>query len=108
MEGKGKSFSKKRDLSGQSQDDDEKKKLREGSSSSYNDGTILLNCLKYLEVKVKETYDIPKTTNESQIKGEQQLKSLTESNDEFMMSLRMIVRRKKREKLFRGESSRFN
>ena len=40
---------------------------------------ILFNCLKNLEVKVKEIFDLANTTNESQIKREEQLKCLTES-----------------------------
>ena len=40
---------------------------------------VLFNFLKNLEVKVEETFDLANTTNESQIKGEQQLKCLTES-----------------------------
>ena len=40
---------------------------------------MLFNCLKILEVKVKEVFDLVNTTNESQIKGELQLKCLTES-----------------------------
>ena len=32
---------------------------------------ILFNCLKNLEVKVKEIFDLANTKNESQIKGEQ-------------------------------------
>ena len=40
---------------------------------------MLFNCLKILEVKVKEIFDLVNTTNESQIKGELQLKCLTES-----------------------------
>ena len=93
MEGIGKYFSKKRDLSDQSQGGDERKKGRKGRSASSTDDTdvfgeglesayckaILFNCLKNLEVKVKEIFDLANTTNESQIKGEQQLKCLTES-----------------------------
>ena len=40
---------------------------------------MLFNCLKILKVKVKEVFDLVDTTNESQIKGELQLKCLTES-----------------------------
>ena len=40
---------------------------------------MLFNCLKILEVKVKEVFDLVDTTNESQIKGELQRKCLTES-----------------------------
>ena len=94
MEGIGKYFSKKkRDLSDQSQGGDERLKVREGSSASSTDNTdvfgdglesadckaILFNCLKNLEIKVKEIFDLANTTNERQIKGEQQLKCLTES-----------------------------
>ena len=88
---------KKRDQSDQSQGGDERKKVKEGSSASstgdtdvFGDGlesadckAILFNCLKTLEVKVKEIFDLANTTNESQIKGEQHLKCLTDST-EFM------------------------
>ena len=52
----------------------------EGSSASSSDDTdvsgeesadckaILFNCLRNLEIKVKETFDLANTTNESQIK----------------------------------------
>ena len=93
MEGIGKYFSRKRDLSDQSQGGDERKKVKEGSSASSTHDTdvfgdrlesadckaILFTCLKNLEVKVKEIFDLPNTTNESQIKGEQQLTCLTDS-----------------------------
>ena len=69
------------------------KEKKEGSSASSIDDTdvfgdgldsanclaLLFNCLKNLEVKVKEIFDLANTTNESQIKGEQQLKCLTDS-----------------------------
>ena len=38
---------------------------------------ILFNCLKNLEAKIKEIFDL--ATNKSQIKGEQKLKCLTDS-----------------------------
>ena len=93
MESIRKYFSKKRDLSDQSQGGDERKKVKEGSSATSTDDTdvfgerlesadckaILFNCLKNLEVKVKAIFDLTNTTNESQIKGEQQLKCLTGS-----------------------------
>ena len=94
MEGIRKYFSKKkRDLSDQSQGGDERKKVKEGSSGSSADDTdvfgdglesanckaLLFNCLKNLEGKVREIFDLANTTNESQIKGEQQLKCLTDS-----------------------------
>ena len=79
---------KKRYLRDQSQSSNERKKVMEGSSASSSDDTdvsgeesadckaILFNCLRNLEIKVKETFDLANTTNESQIKGEQQLKFL--------------------------------
>ena len=70
------------------------KNVKEGSSASSTDNTnvfgeelksadckaVLFNFLKILEVKVKKNiFDLANTTNESQIKGEQQPKCLTES-----------------------------
>ena len=46
---------------------------------SADSKVILFNCLKNVEVKVKEIFDLANTTNEGQVKGEQQLKCLTES-----------------------------
>ena len=46
---------------------------------SADSKVILFNCLKNVEVKVKEIFDLANTTNEGQIKGEEQLKCLTES-----------------------------
>ena len=65
--------------------------IKEGSSASSTDYTdvfgdglesadckaILLNCLKNLDVKVKEIFDLAKTANESQKEGEHHLKFLT-------------------------------
>ena len=42
MEGIGKYFSRKRDLSDQSQGGDERKKVKEGSSASSTDDTVFL------------------------------------------------------------------
>ena len=42
MKGIGKYFSKKRDLSDQSQGGDERKKVKEGSSASSTDDTVFL------------------------------------------------------------------
>ena len=86
-------FQKKRYLSDHSQGGIERKRVKVGSSASPTDDTgvfgeelesadckaILFNCLKNLEIKVKEIFDLANTTNERQIKGEQQLKCLTES-----------------------------
>ena len=90
MEGIGKYFSKKRDLSDQSQGGDERKKVKEANSASLTNNAdvfgeglesadckaISFNCLENLEIKAKEISDLANTTNESQIKGEQQLKCL--------------------------------
>ena len=46
---------------------------------SANCKAILFKCLKNLEVKVKEIFDLANTANESQVKEEQQLNCLTES-----------------------------
>ena len=92
MEAIGKYFSKKWDLSDQSQRDDERKKVKERSSACSTGNTdifgeglmsadckpMLFNCFKNLEVKVKEIFDLA-NANESQIKGEQKLNCLTES-----------------------------
>ena len=83
MESIWKYFSKKRDLRDQSQGSDERKEvvIKEGclaSSTDYTDvfggglesadcKAILLNCLKNLEVKVKEMSDLANTTNESRL-----------------------------------------
>ena len=86
-------FQKKRYLSDHSQGGIERKQVKVGSSASSTDDigvfgeelesadckAILFNCLKNLEVKVKAIFDLTNTTNESQIKGEQQLKCLTDS-----------------------------
>ena len=86
---------KKRDQSDQSQGGDERKKVKEGSSASstgdtdvFGDGlesadckAILFNCLKNLEVKVKEIFDLANTRSKSQIKGEHKLKCLTDSTE---------------------------
>ena len=81
--------SKKRDLSDQSNDDDGAKKIRDESLTSLDEGSvfgegvdnmecrgILFNCLQNLEKQMKELLH---NTNESQIKGEKQLKDLTDS-----------------------------
>ena len=86
-------FQKKRYLSDHSQGGIERKQVKVGSSASSTDDivvfgeelesadckAILFNCLKNLEVKVKKIFDLANTTNESKIKGEQQLKCITDS-----------------------------
>ena len=89
-------FAKKRDLSDQSNDGDEPKRLREESSASSSSPDspsdvfqeslkspdcmkILLNCFKNLDKQVKELYVLAQSNNEKHIKGEKQLLDLTES-----------------------------
>ena len=89
-------FAKKRDLSDQSNDGDEPKRLREESSASSSspdspsdvfqeslkspDCTkMMLNCSKNLDKQVKELYILAQSNNEKHIKGEKQLLDLTES-----------------------------
>ena len=89
-------FAKKRDLSDQSNNGDEPKRLREKSlaSSSSPDSPsdvfqeslkspdwmkILLNCFKNLDKQVKKLYILAQPNNEKHIKGEKQLLDLTES-----------------------------
>ena len=89
-------FAKKRDLSDQSNDGDEPKRLREESSASSSSPDspsdvfqeslkspdcmkILLNCFKNLDKQVKELFILAQSNNEKHIKGEKQLLDLTES-----------------------------
>ena len=89
-------FAKKRDLSDQSNDGDEPKRLCEESSASSSSPDspsdvfqeslkspdcmkILLNCFKNLDKQVKELYILAQSNNEKHIKGEKQLLDLTES-----------------------------
>ena len=89
-------FAKKRDLSDQSNNGDEPKRLREESSASSSSPDspsdvfqeslkspdcmkILLNCFKNLDKQVKELYVLAQSNNEKHIKGEKQLLDLTES-----------------------------
>ena len=72
-------FQKKRDLSHQSQCSEEIKRVKEGGSASPTDDAdvfaeglesadckaILFNCLKNLEFKAKEIFDLANTANES-------------------------------------------
>ena len=81
-------WSKKQDLSDQSNINNSAKKIRDESSTSLDEGSvfgegvdkeecrgILFNCLQNLEKKMKELLH---NTNESQMKGERQLKDLTD------------------------------
>ena len=89
-------FAKERDLSNQSNNGDEPKRLHEESSASSSSPDspsdvfqeslkspdcmkILLNCFKNLDKQVKELYILAQSNNEKHIKGEKQLLDLAES-----------------------------
>ena len=85
--------SKKRDLSDQSDSREQQKKAREGSleenpevdsvfTTSMDSPEclqILFNCLQNVEKSVKEIHEMQEKTQSSQIKGELQLKDLSEA-----------------------------
>ena len=85
--------SKKRDLSDQSDSGEQQKKAREGSleenpevdsvfTTSMDSPEclqILFNCLQNVEKSVKEIHEMQEKTQSSQIKGELQLKDLSEA-----------------------------
>ena len=85
--------SKKRDLSGDSNTEEERKKIRDGSSASttedcdvFKEGLespeckeILFNCLKNLQEKVTEIFNLVQDTRNMQIKGGKQLEELKSS-----------------------------
>ena len=88
------SSSKKRDFSNQSCNGEEPKNVREGrlNDSSvaldyvFTEGMkspeclhILVNCMKNIEVKIKETCEMNQVTQDNQIKGEYQLRDLFKS-----------------------------
>ena len=85
--------SKKRDLSEQSDSGEQQKKAREGSLKENPDVDsvfitsmdspecllILFNCLQNVEKSVKEIHEMQEKSQSSQIKGELQLKELSEA-----------------------------
>ena len=85
--------SKKRDLSNQSDSGEQQKKAREGnleenpevgsvfttSIDSPECLQILFNCWQNIEKSVKEIHEMQEKTQSSQIKGELQLKDLSET-----------------------------
>ena len=96
-------FAKKRDLSDQSNDGDEPKRLREESSatsSSPNSPSnmfeepdcmkTLLNCFQNLDNQIKELYILAQSNNEKHIKGEKQLLDLTESINFMTKKIRSL------------------
>ena len=88
-------ISKKRDFSGESNLEEDRKKAREGSSttsnndatedevfqqvSTTNDISEVLEYLKTLEVKISEIYNLSNDTRSMQIKGDKQLEDLTQT-----------------------------
>ena len=109
---------KKRNLSDKSTSQEKRKKARESSldlslSKETSDDTdlftegidsprcasILYDCLKNLELKVNETYELSSSTKDAQIKGAKQLEDVKESikfiNEKFE---EYEVDRKKKEK----------
>ena len=89
---------KKRDLSDKSTNEEERKKARESSldlslSKETSDDTdvfaegiespccasILYDCLKNLELKVDEIYELSSSIKDTQIKGPKQLEDVSES-----------------------------
>ena len=85
--------SKKRDLSGNSNPEEERKKIRDGSSASTADNCgvfeeglespeckeILFNCLRNLQEKVTEILNLAQDMRDIQIKGDRQLEELKSS-----------------------------
>ena len=109
--------SKKRDLSGDSNTEEERKKIRDGSSASttedcdvFKEGLespeckeILFNCLKNLQEKVTEIFNLVQDTRNMQIKGGKQLEELKNSvevmSDKFYEYKKD---RKEKEKIING------
>ena len=85
--------SKKRDLSGDSNPEEERKKIRDGSSASNTDNSdvfeeglespeckeILFNCLRNLQEKVTEIFNLAQDTKNMQIEGDKKLEELKSS-----------------------------
>ena len=85
--------SKKRDLGGDSNPEEERKKIRDGSSASTTDNCgvfeeglespeckeILFNCLRNLQEKVTEILNLVQDMRDIQIRGDRQLEELKSS-----------------------------
>ena len=113
-------FAKRRDLSDQSNDGDETKRLCEeisASSSSPNSPSdvfqetlkpsdcmkILLNCFKNLDKQVKELYILAVSSNKKHIKDEKQLLNLIESINSMRKKIDDYEKdRSEKEKLIKG------
>ena len=111
------SSSKKRDLSGQFCNGEEPKRA---SESSLNDSSvplddvftegmkspeclhIFVNCMKNIEAKIKEIWEINQVTQDNQIKGECQLRDLVKSlkfYNEKLTNWKEITKRKRRKSM---------
>ena len=117
------SSSEKRDLSDQSCDGEEPKKAREGSLNDssvsldnvFTEGTkspeclhILVNCMKNIEAKIKEIWEMNQVTQDNQIKGECQLRDLVKSIEFYNEKFDELERdtEKKRRKSMNWKKSR--
>ena len=110
------SSSKKRDLRNQSCSGEETRKAREGSLNGSNvslddvftEGMkspeclhILVNCMKNIEAKIKEIWEMNQVTLDNQIKGQCQLRDLVKSIEFYNERCGELERdnRKKEEKI---------
>ena len=109
--------SKKRDLSGDSNPEEERKKIRDGSSASNTDNCdvfeeglespeckeILFNCLRNLQEKVTEIFNLAQDTKNMQIKGDKQLEELKSSVEVMSDKFDEYEKdRKEKEKIING------
>ena len=109
--------SKKRDLSGDSNPEEERKKIRDGSSASNTDNydvfeeglespeckEILFNCLRNLQEKVTEIFNLAQDTKNMQIKGDKQLEELKSSVEVMSDKFDEYEKdRKEKEKIING------
>ena len=109
--------SKKRDLSGDSNPEEERKKIRDGSSASNTDNCdvleeglesseckeILFNCLRNLQEKVIEIFNLAQETKNMQIKGDKQLEELKSSVEVMSDKFDEYEKdRKEKEKIING------
>ena len=112
---------KKGELSSNSTDDDDRKRPREGSSfddsisKAANNGevfeealksddyvAILCNCMKNLEQKMNELFQITSNVKDSQIKGELQLKDLKEAVNFISTKFDEHEKERKREQIIKN------
>ena len=109
--------SKKRDLSGDSNPEEERKKIRDGSSASNTDNCdvfeeglespeckeILFNCLRNLQEKVTEIFNLVQDTKNMQMKGDKQLEELKSSVEVMSDKFDEYEKdRKEKEKIING------